>query len=83
MDETSGAAGPRPVELVRGLGLLDATLLIVGSVGGSGLFFAPSIMAGYQHSPARGSSAQWRATASSSAARRACAPGTAPRRRPS
>ena len=47
----SVAAEPRPAELVRGLGLLDATLLIVGSVIGSGIFFAPSIMAGYLHSP--------------------------------
>jgi hypothetical protein len=47
MSETSGAAEPRPAGLVRGLGLLDATLLIVGSVIGSGIFFAPSIMAGY------------------------------------
>ena len=51
MGETRGAAEPRPVELVRGLGLLDATLLIVGSVIGSGIFFAPSIMAGYLQSP--------------------------------
>jgi basic amino acid/polyamine antiporter, APA family len=36
---------------VRGLGLFDATLLIVGSVIGSGIFFAPSIMAGYLQSP--------------------------------
>jgi APA family basic amino acid/polyamine antiporter len=42
---------PRPVPLVRGLSLLDATLLIVGSVIGSGIFFAPSIMAGYLQSP--------------------------------
>ena len=42
---------PGPVELVRGLGLLDATFLIVGSVVGSGIFFAPSIMAGYLQSP--------------------------------
>jgi len=42
---------PQPVELVRGLSLLDATLLIVGSVVGSGIFFAPSIMAGYLQSP--------------------------------
>src|SRR5512134_622733 len=42
---------PRPVELVRGLSLLDATLLIVGSVIGSGIFFAPSIVAGYLQSP--------------------------------
>jgi basic amino acid/polyamine antiporter, APA family len=51
MGQTSGALEPRPAELVRGLGLLDATLLIVGSVIGSGIFFAPSIMAGYLHSP--------------------------------
>ncbi len=44
-------AKPRPGELVRGLGLLDATTLIVGSVIGSGIFFAPSIMAGYLQSP--------------------------------
>lgn len=37
--------------LVRGLGLFDATTLIVGSVIGSGIFVAPSIMAGYVHSP--------------------------------
>ncbi len=51
MGETRGAAVPQPVALVRGLGLLDATLLIVGSVIGSGIFFAPSIMAGYLQSP--------------------------------
>ena len=51
MVQTSGAASPQPAELVRGLGLLDATLLIVGSVIGSGIFFAPSIMAGYLQSP--------------------------------
>jgi APA family basic amino acid/polyamine antiporter len=45
---TAVPAGPA---LVRGLGLLDATLLIVGSVIGSGIFFAPSIMAGYLQSP--------------------------------
>jgi APA family basic amino acid/polyamine antiporter len=37
--------------LVRGLGLLDATLLIMGSVIGSGIFFSPSIMAGYLQAP--------------------------------
>jgi APA family basic amino acid/polyamine antiporter len=37
--------------LVRGLGLLDATTLIVGSVIGSGIFVAPSIMAGYLETP--------------------------------
>src|SRR3990172_6154513 len=52
MAETASAATttPRPA-LVRGLGLLDATMLIVGSVIGSGIFFAPSIMAGYLQSP--------------------------------
>jgi APA family basic amino acid/polyamine antiporter len=44
-------AAPQRLSLVRGLGLLDATLLIVGSVIGSGIFFAPSIMAGYLQSP--------------------------------
>ena len=38
---------PSAPELVRGLGLFDATTLIVGSVIGSGIFVAPSIMAGY------------------------------------
>lgn len=42
---------PPAVELVRGLTLLDATLLIVGSVIGSGIFFSPSIMAGWLQSP--------------------------------
>jgi APA family basic amino acid/polyamine antiporter len=51
MGETRGTAEPQPVALVRGLGFLDATLLIVGSVIGSGIFFAPSIMAGYLQSP--------------------------------
>jgi len=37
--------------LVRGLGLLDSTTLIVGSVIGSGIFVAPSIMAGYVQTP--------------------------------
>jgi APA family basic amino acid/polyamine antiporter len=45
------AKAPARVELVRGLSLFDATLLIVGSVIGSGIFFAPSIMAGYLQSP--------------------------------
>src|SRR5512141_97553 len=50
MAETAGSVPAGPA-LVRGLGLLDATLLIVGSVIGSGIFFAPSIMAGYLQSP--------------------------------
>lgn len=50
-------ASPNPVDqpeggaLVRGLGLLEATTLIVGSVIGSGIFVAPSIMAGYIQTP--------------------------------
>ncbi len=48
---TGTGAGDRPAELVRELTLLDATLLIVGSVIGSGIFFAPAIMAGYLQSP--------------------------------
>ncbi len=48
---TSPAATPSTPRLVRGLGLLDATTLIVGSVIGSGIFVAPSIMAGYVQSP--------------------------------
>jgi APA family basic amino acid/polyamine antiporter len=48
-----GTAARAPAAgLVRGLGLLDATTLIVGSVIGSGIFVAPSIMAGYVQSPA-------------------------------
>jgi len=49
----TAAAAPResPPALIRGLGLLDATTLIVGSVIGSGIFVAPSIMAGYVQSP--------------------------------
>src|SRR3954471_10520821 len=43
---TSGRSG-----LVRGLGLLDSTTLIVGSVIGSGIFVAPSIMAGFVQTP--------------------------------
>ena len=46
------APAPAPAEgLVRGLGLLEGTTLIVGSVIGSGIFVAPSIMAGYVQSP--------------------------------
>jgi APA family basic amino acid/polyamine antiporter len=51
MSESPREDRPEPVALVRGLSLLDATLLIVGSVVGSGIFFAPSIMAGYLQSP--------------------------------
>src|SRR5262245_44376025 len=51
MADTVAGAGPRTGELVRGLSLLDATTLVLGSVIGSGIFFAPSIMAGYLQSP--------------------------------
>jgi APA family basic amino acid/polyamine antiporter len=50
-DLAKTAAAPLGGGLVRGLGLLDATTLIVGSVIGSGIFFAPSIMAGYLQTP--------------------------------
>jgi APA family basic amino acid/polyamine antiporter len=43
--------GRRPT-LTRGLSLFDATTLVVGSVIGSGIFVAPSIMAGLVESPA-------------------------------
>ena len=53
MSTAPPAAQTAPAEgLVRGLGLLDATTLIVGSVIGSGIFVAPSIMAGYVQDPA-------------------------------
>ena len=52
MSATSATAGERPAfQLVRGLGLFDATTIIVGSVIGSGIFVAPSIMAAYVQTP--------------------------------
>ena len=51
MSVLEAVAKPRAGELVRGLSLLDATTLVLGSVIGSGIFFAPSIMAGYLQSP--------------------------------
>ena len=52
MSATSGLAAERPApQLVRGLGLFDATTIIVGSVIGSGIFVAPSIMAAYVQTP--------------------------------
>jgi basic amino acid/polyamine antiporter, APA family len=50
MTSAPRTAAPAP-DLVRGLGLLEGTTLIVGSVIGSGIFVAPSIMAGYVQSP--------------------------------
>jgi APA family basic amino acid/polyamine antiporter len=47
----SAKATTPAAQLVRGLGLFDASTLIVGSVIGSGIFVAPSIMAGYVQSP--------------------------------
>jgi APA family basic amino acid/polyamine antiporter len=40
-----------PVELKRSLTLFDATTLVIGSMIGSGIFIAPSLMAGYVQSP--------------------------------
>ncbi len=37
--------------LIRGLGLLDSVMLIMGSMIGSAIFIAPSLMAGYIASP--------------------------------
>ena len=51
MTHRAASAEGSPPQLVRGLGLLDATFLIVGSVIGSGIFFAPAIMAGYLQGP--------------------------------
>ncbi len=39
------------VEFVKGLGVLDATNIVIGSMIGSGIFIAPSIMAGYVQTP--------------------------------
>ena len=51
--KTAAIAGAAPAApaLVRGLGLFDATTVIVGSVIGSGIFFAPAIMASYVQTP--------------------------------
>lgn len=38
-------------KLIRGLGLIDATSIVVGSMIGSGVFIVPSIMAGIVQSP--------------------------------
>lgn len=38
-------------ELKRGLNLLDATTIVIGSMIGSGIFIAPSLMAGYLQTP--------------------------------
>jgi APA family basic amino acid/polyamine antiporter len=40
-----------PEQFVRGLGVFDATMIVVGSMIGSGIFIAPSLMAGYLESP--------------------------------
>ncbi len=41
----------KPVELVKGLGLLDASTIIIGSMIGSGIFIAPALMANYIQTP--------------------------------
>lgn len=51
MSQARGEKAPAARGLARDLRLLDATTLIVGSVIGSGIFFAPSIMAGYLQAP--------------------------------
>lgn len=48
---SAGAVKRSAPELVRGLGLIDATMILVGSVIGSGIFVAPSIMAAYVQTP--------------------------------
>ncbi|TWT44195.1 Serine/threonine exchanger SteT [Phycisphaerae bacterium RAS1] len=45
------SSAPGAAHLVRGLGPFAATMLIVGSVIGSGIFVAPSLMATYLASP--------------------------------
>lgn len=40
-----------PVQFLRNLGLFDATTIVIGSLIGSGIFLAPSIMAGYVETP--------------------------------
>ncbi len=52
----------RPVELVRGLGLLDATMLVMGSMIGSGIFIVSADVARQVGSPA-GLLLTWLATA--------------------
>ncbi len=42
---------PQTGTLKRGLNLLDSTMLVVGSMIGSGIFIAPSLMAEYLHTP--------------------------------
>ncbi|MEW6455966.1 MAG: amino acid permease [Acidobacteriota bacterium] len=39
------------VEFVKGLGVVDATNIVIGSMIGSGIFIAPSLMAGYIQTP--------------------------------
>src|SRR4029453_7458826 len=51
MSQADAKPAPAARGLARDLRLLDATTLIVGSVIGSGIFFAPSIMAGYLQAP--------------------------------
>ena len=41
------AASPSSVSFVPKLGLFDATMIVMGSMIGSGIFLAPSLMAGY------------------------------------
>lgn len=49
MKETTTPSSDQP--FVRGLGLFDSSTIIVGSMIGSGIFIAPSLMAGYIQTP--------------------------------
>src|SRR5262249_59619855 len=51
-------AEPKPAGLDRSLGVFSATTIIVGSMIGSGIFLAPSIMAGLV-APPRGFPGVW------------------------
>ncbi|MBI3005670.1 MAG: amino acid permease [Ignavibacteriales bacterium] len=51
MSTTSSAGSSETQQFHRGLGLLDATMIVVGSMIGSGIFIAPSLMAGYLDAP--------------------------------
>lgn len=51
MTTANNAAASTEPRLVRGLGLFDATAILIGAVIGSGIFFAPSIMAGFVQTP--------------------------------
>ncbi len=49
---TAGASAARPGELVKGLGLFDATMIVCGSMIGSGIFIVSADIAHQVQSPA-------------------------------